>query len=366
MGKLSKGSILLIVPVIIVVAILALVGYILVSNNVIKLALPGQGAAATPAPTMRIGLSMDTLKELRWSKDRDLMTQRAGELGASVIPLVADGDDKTQISQIENLISQKVDVLIVIAHNAKALSGVVDEAHKAGIKVIAYDRMILDSDLDLYISFDSIKVGADSAQYVMAAVPKTVTVANVAFIGGSPTDNNATLVKQGAMSVLDPLIKSGKVKLVYDQFTTNWDPDIAYKNFNQFLNGGGKVDAVVASNDGTAMGAIQALTEHGLAGKVPVSGQDAELAAVKRLMAGTQTITLYKPLKALAYSAAENAVAIVKGKALTTNSKVNNGKIDVPSVLIDPVPVTKDNIKDTVVKDGFYTSSDVYGSPSSP
>ncbi len=314
-----------------------------------------------PGKLIRIGLSMDTLKELRWAKDRDLMTQKAQELGATVIPLIADGDDKTQISQIENLITQKVDVIIVIAHNAKALSDVVNKAHNEGIKVIAYDRMITDSHLDMYISFDSSQVGNYSAQYVMNAVPKSVSVANVAFVGGSETDNNAFLVQKGAMSVLDPLVASKKAKLVYQQFTKDWNPDEAYKNLIKFLDAGGKIDAVVASNDGTAFGAIEALKAHGMAGKVPVSGQDAELAAVKRLIDGTQTVTLYKPIRLLADSAIESAVALAEGKIPTTNGTLNNGKIDVPSYLIDPIPVTKDNIKDTVIKDGFYTSQDVYG-----
>jgi len=350
---------LILVILIVIGAIFAGV-YLLLSfnNSVVK--------KGTTSRLIRIGLSLDTLKELRWSQDRDLITKRAQELGATVVTLVANSDDNTQVSQIENLIAQKVDVLIVVAHGAKALSEVVDKAHKAGIKVIAYDRMILNSNVDLYISFDSTRVGSVSAQYVMAAVPKTVSVPNVAFIGGSDTDNNAFLVKQGAMGILDLLIKTGKAKLVFDQFTPNWDPDIAYKNLNQYLNTGNKVDAVIASNDGTAMGAIQALTEHKLTGKVPVSGQDAELAAVKRVISGTQTVTLYKSLRLEAYSAAENAVAFANGKAIHAVAVTNNGKIDVPSILINPVPVTKDNIKETVIKDGFYTLNEVYGSSISP
>jgi D-xylose transport system substrate-binding protein len=315
-----------------------------------------------PSTNIRIGLSMDTLKELRWTKDRDLMTAKAAELGATVTTLVADGDDKTQISQIQNFITQKVDVIVVIAHNGKALSAVVDEANKAGIKVIAYDRMIMNSNLDMYISFDSTKVGEYAAKYVLAAVPKTVAVPLVAFIGGSETDNNASIIRNGAMKILNPLIKSGKAKLTYDQqFTKDWNPDIAYKNLKKYLDAGGKVDAVVASNDGTAFGAIQALKEHGLAGKVPVSGQDAELSAVKRLVDGTQTISCYKPIAALANQTIEAAVDFASGKTPKTNGTMNNEKIDVPSFLIDPVPVTKDTIKDTVIKDGFYTTAEVYG-----
>ena len=344
--------------VLLVVIILAGLGifYLLGSTG-------SQKTASAPAqnPSIRIGLSLDSLAIARWAKDRDDMTEKAESLGATMTTLVANGDDATQISQIQNFITQKVNVIIIVAHNAQALSAVIDQAHKAGIKVIAYDRMILNSSPDLYVSFDSTKVGRDEAQYVMNAVPKTVAVANVAFVGGSPTDNNATLVRNGAMSVLDPLVKAGQAKIVFDQFTTDWDANLAYKNLNTFLNTGVKIDAAVVSNDGMATGVVQTLKEHGLAGKVPVSGQDADLTAIKRLVDGTQTVSLYKPIALEADQAIISAVDMANGKVPKTTGVMNNGKIDVPSYLIDPIPVTKDTIKSTVIKDGFYTNDEVYG-----
>jgi ABC-type xylose transport system substrate-binding protein len=163
------------------------------------------------------------------------------------------------------------------------------------------------------------------------------------------------------MSVLDPLVKAGKAKLAFDQYTPNWDAQTAYENLKAFLDKGGKVDAAVVSNDGMATGVTQALKEHGLAGKVPVSGQDAELTAIKRLIDGTQTITLYKPITTEAERAVEGAIDLANGKAPQTTGVMNNGKIDVPAFLINPVPVTKDTIKETVIKDGFYSAEDVYG-----
>ena len=309
---------------------------------------------------IRIGLSLDTLKELRWQKDRDLMQKRATELGAVLDVLVAEENDTTQIAQIENFISQRVDVILIVAHNAAALSSVIEKAHTAGIKVIAYDRMIAQADIDAYISFDSEKVGKYAAEYVMKAVPENITPVNVAYVGGSETDNNALLVKKGAMSVLEPLIANGKAKVVFDQATLDWKPDQAYKNLKPFLDAGGKVDAVVAANDGTAFGAIQALKEHGLAGKVPVSGQDAELPAIKRLVEGTQTMRSYKPIRTLAYQAIETAVTMTAAGDFQINATINNGKKDVPSFLIDPIPVTKENIKETVIKDGYHSTQDIY------
>ncbi len=312
------------------------------------------------APTIRIGLSLDTLKELRWAQDRDFMIERAQANSASVTTFVADSNDQTQISQIENLIAQKVSVLIIVPHDAKALAPTIAEAHSAGIKVIAYDRLILNSDLDMYVSFDSTKVGQYEASNVMDAVPKTVTVPNVMLVGGSPTDNNALLVHTGAMSILQPLVTAGKAKIVFDQYSADWNPDIAYANVKQYLAGGSRVDAIIAANDGTASGVVKALQEKGLAGKIPVSGQDAELPAVQRLVAGTQTVTVYKPIKALAYKAVDIALAFAKGQTPTTTGKINNDQKDVLAYLLNPVAVTKDNINSTVIKDGFLSSKDVY------
>lgn len=315
---------------------------------------------ALPQKVVRIGMSLDTLKELRWQRDRDFALARAQELGASLDVVVADQNDETQISQIRNFIAQKVDVIIVVPHSGEALIPVIAEAKQAGIQVIAYDRFINNSDIDMYVSFDSEKVGKYAAEYVLKAAPQQKGI-KVAYIGGSDDDNNAALVKKGAMSVLEPLIRDKSITLVYDKATKDWQPDLAYKSLKEFLDKGGKVDAIVAANDGTAFGAIQALNEHGLAGKVPISGQDAELPAVRRIVAGTQTMSSYKPLQALAGKAVDIAVAFAEGKTPETNATIPNGKKDVPSFLIDPIPVTKDTIMQTVVKDGFHTQSEIYG-----
>lgn len=320
-----------------------------------------EAQVATPvAKKLRIGLSMATLTELRWQLDRKYIVERAESSGASVTVMVADKDNQKQLSQIDNLISQKVDVLIVVASDATALKPAIDAAHAAGIKVIAYDRMILNSDVDMYVSFDSVKVGALEAQYVMDAIPKTIAKPRVALLGGSPTDNNAFLVKQGVDSIMNPLVKAGKASIVLDQFIDGWKPDLGYNTLKKYLDGGGQVDAVVAANDGLALGAIQALQERGLAGKVPVSGQDAELPAVQRLVQGTQTVTVYKPLRKLAYKAVDNALALAQSKAPEQNGVLNNKLKDVSAYLLDPIAVTKQNIDSTVIQDRHLTSKEIY------
>ena len=305
-----------------------------------------------------IGFSLGTTREERWFKDRDLFVKKAQELGAVVNVALSDYDVSKQISQIENMISQGVSVIVIVPADSEKLSSVIEQAKKAGIKVIAYDRLIRDSDIDLYISFDNVKVGELEAESVLTVTDK----GNFAYIGGSPSDNNSVLLKEGSMNALNAEIVSGEISLVVDQFTEDWKPAEAYKTIKDYLDSGKTLDAVIAANDGTASGVIQALKEKGLMGKIPVSGQDAELSAVQRVAAGTQTSTVYKPISSLAYKAAEIAVEMAEGKAIEANNSIYNGKDSVPSYFLAPTLITKDNIMDTVVKDGFHTYKEIYES----
>lgn len=304
-----------------------------------------------------IGFSLDTLEEERWQRDRDLFVAKAEELGAEVNVQSANSDDAKQIAQAENLISQGVDILVVVPHNAEVAASIVEMAHEEGIKVISYDRLIKNSDVDLYVSFDNERVGEMQAMAITELVPK----GNYALIEGADSDNNAHLFKKGQMNILQPLIDSGDIKVVYDQWTDEWDPANALANMENALTANSnKIDAVLAANDGTAGGVIQALAAQGLAGKVPVSGQDAELAGIQRIVEGTQSMTVYKPIKLIAETVAELSVKLANGEEVETTATVNNGKIDVPSILLDPIAVTKDNIDSTIIADGFHSKEDVY------
>lgn len=314
-------------------------------------------AAVQTEKGIKIGLSMDDLRLERWQHDRDLFVAKAKELGAEVVVQSANGDDQTQFSQCENLISQGVKVLVIIPHNGEALAPIIDQAHQAGIKVLSYDRLITNSDVDYYISFDNVKVGELQAQAITKRVPK----GNYFLMGGSPVDNNAKLFRQGQMNVLKPFIDKGDIRIVGDQWVKDWLPEEALKIMENALTAtNNQIDAVIASNDSTAGGAVQALDAQNLAGKVPISGQDAELAACQRIVAGLQTMTVYKPIKELAPKAAEIAVAIAKGEAVGTNDVVNNGSKDVPAILLTPVAVDAQNIADTVIKDAYNKLEDVY------
>jgi D-xylose transport system substrate-binding protein len=343
-------------PVLIAVLIV-LVGagtWLLVSNH-------NKPAKTASAPVIRIGLSMDTLAQSRWPQDLNNMQTYAKAEGASLTYYVADSVDATQVSQIENLIAQKVNVLIIVPHDSAAVAPTIALAHQAGIKVIAYDRIISNSAVDYYDSYNNATVGELEAQYVMAAVPKTVSVANVMLVGGSLTDPNAVQIHTATMNVLQPMINAGKVKVVYDQYTLNWDPDTANADVTSFLATGVKVNAIICANDAMADGVAAALKTAGLLGQIPLSGQDGAISAIQRLVAGTQTVSVYKPLKIEAHIAIEAAVALAEGKKPPTTTTFNNGQINVPSYLLTPEAVTKSNIQSTVIKDGFLTSQAIYG-----
>src|SRR5947199_4570976 len=300
---------------------------------------------------------MDTLKEERWQHDRDLFVERAKELGADVLVQSADGDDKVQTQQAENLLTQGVNVLVVIPHNGEIAASIVEASHRQNVPVVSYDRLIRNSEPDLYISFDNEKVGELQARYLVERAPK----GNYVLIGGAPTDNNATLFRKGQMNVLKPAIDRGDIKIVADHWARDWLASEALRHTeNALTQAHNNVVAVVASNDGTAGGSVQALEEQKLAGKVLVSGQDADLAACQRIVAGTQSMTVYKPITPLATRAAEVAIALAKHSSVESNGKVNNGSKDVASYLLTPLAVDKNNIVQTVIKDGFLKMADVY------
>ncbi len=311
---------------------------------------------------IKIGLSMDSLRVERWQKDRDIFIREAEKLGAEVIVQSADEDAVKQNEQAENMITQGVDVLVVIPKDSVASSQIVKAAHAEGVKVIAYDRLIRESEPDLYISFDNEQVGYLQAEYLLRHKPK----GNYFLLGGDPGDNNAHLLRKGQLRALQSAIESEDIKLVADakHWAVGWDRNDALNKTEQVLTQtNNQIDAVVASNDGTAGGVIQALEGQNLAGKVLVSGQDADIEACQRIAKGTQTMTVYKPIDLIATEAAHAAVALAKGeKVKKATQKINNGKVDVPSIILTPIQVDKDNLDKVIIEGGFHTREKVYQS----
>ncbi|GGB88518.1 D-xylose ABC transporter substrate-binding protein [Pseudoduganella buxea] len=327
---------------------------VLVSASVL---LMSSGPASADAKNPKIGFSIDDLRLERWARDRDYFVAAAGQLGAKVYVQSADGSEQKQIAQIENLIARGVDAIVIVPYNATVLGNAIKEAKKAKIKVISYDRLALNADLDAYISFDNKAVGEMQARALVERAPK----GNYYLLGGAPTDNNAKMLREGQLAVLQPLVDKGAIKIVGKQWVKDWSPAEAMTIVENALTANGnKIDALVASNDATAGGAIQALAAQKLSGKVPVSGQDADLAAVRRVVAGTQAMTVYKPLKAIAGEAAKLAIQLVRNEKPAFNAQYDNGFKKVDTVLLKPTPLTKANV-DLLVKDGFYTSAQLAG-----
>ena len=314
------------------------------------------GKKKGPNDKVRIGFSMDTLKEERWTRDKALVEQRCQEVGAECEVQVANGDDSLQTKQCDNLLTKGVDVLIVAPHNGQIAASIVEAAHKQNVPVISYDRLIRNADVDLYVSHQVVKIGQMQGQYALDHVAK----GNYILIGGSPTDNNALLLRDGQMQVLKPVIDRGDIKVVSDQFAKEWKPEEAHRITEDALTKtSNNIQAIVASNDGTAGGACSALPPD-LVGKVLVTGQDAALDAIQRIAQGEQTMTIYKPIQPLAFAAVDSALKLARGEKLDARDKINNGKIDVPAILFEPIVVDKSNIMSTVIKDGYQKLEDVY------
>jgi len=316
-------------------------------------------APAARAADVKVGLSLPTQREERWVKDKLVMEAEAKKAGIDLRVQVTDNDASKQVAQCENLISQGVKVLILAPHDASSAAVIIDKAGKAGIKVISYDRLVTNSTLDYYyLSFDNVKVGELQGEFITKRAPKGSYI----VLAGSPTDNNAKLFREGAMKFIKPLADKGDIKIVMDQFVKDWQPSEAQKLCEQALTANqNKVDAVLAPNDGTAGGCIQAMAAQGLAGKVPITGQDAELAGAIRIVQGTQSMTIFKDTRELGKRAIQMARELTQGKPIDTQGRVvNNGKKDVPSVLLTPFIVTRENLDEMLINSGYLTREKVY------
>nr|WP_246208605.1 substrate-binding domain-containing protein [Anaerotalea alkaliphila] len=303
-----------------------------------------------------IGLSADSQVIERWQRDQEIFLQKATDLGASVIVHNANEDNEVQVAQIRTLVRQKVDVIVVIPYDKDGVAEAVNDAKKAGIKVVAYDRLVNNADLDAYVSFDQVKVGRLMAQALVAAVPE----GNIAVANGSPEDNNTNLFRQGYMEVLQPLVDRGSLRIIGETWARDWREEHAYALVSGLLDAGLSIHGVVGANDRLAEAAIRALAERGMAGKVPVVGHDADVSACQRIVEGTQLATVYKPIPALAERAALLAVDLARGGAAPQEETIFNGRKEVPYVKLDVVLVTKENMRETVIADGFHREEDIY------
>lgn len=302
---------------------------------------------------IQIGMSFDSFVIERWQRDRDVFVSTAQELGAEVNVQNANGDVEEQISQLEYLIEKKVDAIVVIAVDSEACSEVLQKAKEAGISVIAYDRLVRNADVDLYISFDNEKVGRFMAETLVNDVPSG---GNIITIFGPTTDHNVSLVEQGFNAIMN----NAGLNIVYSVYAKEWLAEEAYNAVNAALAEHPEIDGVMCGNDNLASEAVRALSENRLAGKVVVTGQDADLVACQRIVEGTQTMTVYKPVDELAKTAAEYAVKLAKDETIEVESTIDDGANDVPYMKLEPIAVNKDNLYEVIVEGGFQREEEVY------
>lgn len=328
---------------------------------IVCLILSASGCTKTDAPAqddpVKIGYISETFVIARWQRDRDVFVARAKELGAEVLVYNTYEDSEEQIQAIEKLVQEGVDVIVITAYDKDALADAIKKAKDRGIKVIAYDRLIMNADVDLYLSFDNYAVGKLMAEKLLEVVP----TGRYAVINGSPYDNNSNMLRAGYMDVLSEAVDAGRIEIVGPEFwADDWRSEFAYEYTSNLLAAGESIDAVIGANDQLAEGIIRALSESMLAGKVMVSGQDTELAACQRIVEGTQYVSIYKPIPELAEGAAEAAVKLARGETPPADDMIDNGYRIVPYIKYQPIAVTKENMMDTVIKDGFHYMEEVY------
>ena len=321
----------------------------------------GGGATTTAAAggKCKVGVSWNNYQEERWAKFDEPAIKKAVEAGGGTyISNDAKSSAETQASNVENLISQGAKVLIILAQDGTAIKPSVTSALSNGVPVIAYDRLIEDPGA-LYITFDNVLVGHLQAQAIYSAVPK----GNYLIIKGNKADANADFLRSGMDQVIKPAVDSGAIKIVGETYTDNWDASKAQTETDQFLTAANnKVDAVLSENDGMAGGVVAALQAQGLAGKVPVSGQDGDQAALNRIALGTQTVDVWKDARLLGKTAGDAAIALCKNKDVTkvtgTTPFKSPGGNNLTSILLKPVPITKSNLN-VVIDAGWTTKANV-------
>lgn len=309
-------------------------------------------ASASDKP-IKIGISLPTQREERWVLDKEGFEKAAADAGIEIALQIADNDAGRQQTQCENLIAQGIDVLIVAPHDGEAAKNIVEMAHAENIPVISYDRLIMNADVDLYVTFDQFRIGQLMGEYMNEHLES----GNIVVLSGDPADNTSVPLKAGAMSAIQGKIDSGAYTVVLEMECKDWQPSEALKHLENALTANdNNIQGVIAPNDGTAGGVIQALAAQGLDGKVIVTGQDSEVDAIKRIIGGTQSMTVFFDTRDLSAAAFDAAVKMARGEAPGATSSENNNKIDVPVLEFPPSAVTADNYEALLIDSGYMSA----------
>lgn len=308
---------------------------------------------------IKIGFLIPASVGYRWPIDQAYVEKAAKEKNIEVITRSAENDENLQLKQAKELLDMGVDVLIVVAANSNTAAGIVREAHGYNVPVIAYDRLIKNSDLDYLVTFEGSEIGRLMVEYAISAKPH----GNYILLFGDAGDVNALFIKEAQEKTLNPSIENGNIKIIYKSFVEDWSKENAYhimKNILAFNNE--NIDAVITSYDGMAMGARKALDEAGYDNNIVLTGQDAEIESVKAIKDGRMSLTVYKSISTLANATVDLSIKLAKSQKVTDiKGSINNGRTDVPVLYLKPVAVTKNNIREVLIADKFYSEEQVYG-----
>jgi len=337
----------------ILILLLIIGGYTFLKMNIAK-----DEDNVTDRPT--IGLSFDSLVVERWKRDLETFVAVADENGLEVIVQIANDNLKEQRKQIQYLIDESVEVLVVLPSDFEAYTEEIKLAKKKGIKVIAYDRMIANSDVDAYISFDNIGNGEIITEELMNELPVSEEVKNIIIINGDPKDYNSYMLNEGFYNVINSEVTNRNFEIIEEVWAYGWREVHAFNIVEKVLNEGKKIDAIIAANDVLATGAIEALAERQLAGEVLVVSQDAELSACQRIVEGSQLATVYKPINQLSKTAVKYSLKLIEGDTLDNEERMSDGTYDIPVVRIKCDVVNIDNIDEIIIDSGFHSKENVY------
>ena len=307
--------------------------------------------------SVKVGLLIHAFDKERWENDRNFIVEKVQELGGTVDVRDAENDAARQLKQAKELLADGANVLIVVPVDQFAAAEIVNAAHAKNVKVVSYDRLIKNCKLDYYVSTDNVEIGTLQAKYLTTIKPK----GNYALIGGAVRDNNSQFLYLGQMNVLQPLVEKGDIKIIYNEFTKAWEENEGYHHTKNILKLKYPVDAIIAGNDAIAMGVLRALLEVDKNGDVLIAGQDADLKNLQEIVAGNQTCTIYKPYEKLAATAADIAVKLALCEPCEKSYQtVSNGEVLVPAVFQHASIVNKENLKLTVISQGYQKEEEVF------
>jgi len=337
----------------------ALIGCVNAPQDTVNKTTTNGSVPADPNKKIKIGFAMATVKEERWQRDRAAFEAHCKQMNVECEISVADNNKEKQANDVDNLLTKNIDVLVIAPDDATQAASMVEKAKAQNVPVISYDRLINSDKIDLYISHQVPVIGKKIAEYALQKVPK----GNYIMVYGDETDNNALIMKKAQLEVLQPAIDKGDIKIVTQLPAKGWRKEEALKIVeNSLTQNNNNVQAIVASNDGTAGGAVEALATQKLLGKVLVTGQDAQIDALQRIAEGKQTMTIYKPIIPLANAAVEAAIKLAKKEPLADAKPFKNDTLgkEIPAILLEVTTVDKDNLMTTIIKDGYAKFEDVY------